>query len=108
MSDWLEIAIAAIIIIGLATAIFRSGTANPEPTGSVVKRMSALEVEQEKLKNRLQHLEASIDKLVTNMATKSDIAHLKELMQRDERLAQKTWDAVDRMEAFFLKKGTGA
>jgi len=113
--SWTEIAIMLLIMAGVVFAAWRGGAANPEPTGQLSRRVGRVESEikevrtelrgvgkrQDELEERLDRALAKIDQL----PTRADFENLKELMAKDARLAEKTWDAVERIEGFFLEKG---
>jgi uncharacterized protein YoxC len=110
--SWIELAIMAFIFISLCVLVWRGGQANPESTGRVIKRVSKLESkmggfegELELLKERVTQLDEAVERMILKMATKEDLQHLRDLMENDAKMNEKTWNAVHRIENFFLEKG---
>lgn len=105
MSFWLELTIASIIVIGLLAAILKTGQANPQSTGQLSRRIEKVEVEIDGLTRRVGAIEQTLETMEENMATKGDIAHLEKLMAKESEISKKTWEAVDRLQWFFTKRG---
>jgi hypothetical protein len=103
LSELYELLIIGVILIGIFLA-WRAGQANPEGTGKVGKRLSALE-------SRVQLTE---DKL-RGVATKADIVRLegevdalREQVKGDRELAERTFKSVERIESFLIEQALGA
>lgn len=97
MSEFYQWALIAFILFGIGLAVWRGGQANPEGTGRLARRMSRVEVE---LKGK-----ATADD-VTALATQ--VAELKSEMAGDRRVNELTYNAVKRLEGYFIQKGTEA
>lgn len=96
MNDLFQLAIIAVILLGIFVA-WRAGQANPEGTGRLARRIGNVEKE---LQGKASG--AAVAELA------KEVAELKSEMIGDRRVNQMTYDAVRRLEDYFLKKGTGA
>jgi len=103
MNSWLEVVIAGVIVLGILVAILRTGQANPQPTGRLMTRILKVEGDFEGIKHRVGEMEKTLEAMERQMATKEDIEHLEKLMERDAATSKKTWDAIQRLENFFLQ-----
>ncbi len=102
MSDFYQLAIIAFILLGVFIA-WRAGQANPEGTGRLARRIGKVETE---LKDKATTADVA--------AVKSDVGEvegkitaLQVEIAGDRRINQLTYDAVRRLEDYFLRKGTG-
>jgi len=100
VTDWLEFAIIAVIIGGIALAVFRAGAANPEPTGAIGKEVGTL-------KNRISHIEKAVAEIRASAATSDDIEVIRAEMKGDRELSARTYASVQRIENFLIEKGLG-
>lgn len=99
-----EIAIIAFILAGICFLLFRGGQANPEGTGRLARRIG--KVEQALAEKATTE---SVDTATREVAALSaKVGRLEAEMAGDRRVNQLTYEAVRRLEDYFLKKGTGA
>lgn len=104
--NWLELVIILFIITGIGVAI-RHARNNPSSTGQLSRRITKVETTVKGQSVRIDHLESAIEKLAANTATKDDVRRLEQLIERDSATSEKTWQAIKRIEDFFLAKGMG-
>ena len=102
--SYFELAIIAFILIGICFLLFRGGQENPESTGRLARRMGKVE-------------QALVGKATTDDVNdlSAELAELSGKLSRleaeqiaDRRINQLTYEAVRRLEDFFLEKGTRA
>jgi len=119
MSDWLELAIIAFIVIGIGWVVFRGGQANPESTGELGQQLANLSSEQRGMNARLGELEKDVDRLDKDAASKADIKRvekgLAELTQQVADLGKNAAareatldhvkEQVDRMYRVIVERG---
>lgn len=102
MSDIYQLAIIAFICLGIFVA-WRAGQANPEGTGRLARRIGKVETE---LKGKATTEDvASVKTDVAEVEGK--ITALQAEIAGDRRVNQLTYEAVRRLEDYFLRKGTG-
>lgn len=111
MSDFLQWAIIAFIVLAIGFVVFRSGQTNPAATGALDTRLNTLQTQQGSLKTRLGHMEAELQELQANAATGKDIARLEEVistvraeMSGHKEVSMRTSHSVDRIERLLLEK----
>lgn len=92
MSDLFQLAIIAVILLGIFIA-WRAGQANPEGTGRLARRIGNVEKE-------LQGKATAGDVA----AVKSDIAAVKAKVDAEHELNKRTFAAVQRIESFLIEK----
>jgi len=114
MSNWVEMATIAFIVIGIFTAIWRGGAANPEGTRTLSKGLGQLSGRVGELDQRVGHVEEELDQLQATAATGKDIQRLEERiatvraeMQGHSELAKRTHASVKRIEDHLIDKGFG-
>lgn len=97
MSDWLELAIIAFIVIGIGWVVFRGGQANPESTGDLGQQLASLSSEQRGMNARLGELEKDVDRLDKDAASKADIKRVeKGLAELTQQVADLSKNAAGR------------
>ena len=97
MSDWLELAIIAFIMLGIGWVIFRGGQANPESTGELGQQLANLSSEQRGIGQRLADLEKDVDRLDKDAASKADIKRVeKGLSELTVQVAELAKNAASR------------
>lgn len=125
MPSFLEMAVIAFIIVGIAYTVFRQGQANPESTGKIGKELSALKSDVAAIKGTVDGVEKDfksvngklnmLDRKVTEIerasVTADDIAMLKELIEakheaRGERISSIQSD-VAIIKNYLIEKGLG-
>lgn len=95
MSDLLQLAIIAFILLGVFIA-WRAGQANPEGTGRLARRIGNVEKE-------LQGKATTEDVA----SVKSDVAAVKARQDTEHELNVRTFQAVQRIESFLIEKALG-
>jgi chromosome segregation ATPase len=91
MNSYLEWAIIALILAGIALAIWRGGAANPVSTGGLRLRLNALDGDMKALSTKVGTVETRVAELDQRAATKGDIERI------EKRLAG--WDPrMDRLD----------
>ncbi|KTE24446.1 MULTISPECIES: hypothetical protein [unclassified Sphingopyxis] len=103
MSDVLQLAIILFIILGIGVAVWRGGQANPEGTGRLGRRLG--KVEQALSGKATTEDVGEVQNEIASLNNK--IARLEAEQAADRRVNQLTYEAVRRLEDYFLKKGTG-
>ena len=121
MSDWLELAVIAFIIGGIAYVVFRGGQANPESTGDLGKQLSELDSSVGRFGERLGSIEEDVKRLDDEAASKADIKRLERAvtgLQGDvaklatsaasrEATLDHVKEAVDRLYKVITERGLG-
>ena len=97
MSELYQWAIIAFILLGIGVAVWRGGQANPESTGKLARRLSRVELD---LKEKATAVDVA--------ALAKEVGELKSEMAGDRRVNQLTYDAVRRLEKYFIQKGIGS
>ncbi len=111
--SWLELAIIAVIILGIGISIWKGGQANPEGTGTLQRRVDRIDGDVKALaarvaadakatnkalgeiKDGLRALDTDIEGLKVSAAERhSDLAHVRQ--------------TVDRIMDHIVQKGMGA
>jgi hypothetical protein len=131
MSDGLQWAIIAIIVLGIAYVVFRGGTANPQSTGALGAELRRLQgqvaqfetmstqigaipqlaAESTAMKGRMTSIERDLVELKRDGATVKDIARVEEIIrtvraeaQGHRDLSAATSHSVDRIERLLLDR----
>lgn len=129
MSDQLQFAIIAAIIIGISIVIWKGGAANPEGTGKLAREVGAMKGELTGLSTRIGYVEVEMGELKDESVSSKDIEALRGSFDDrieslrvsfDDRintlraemsghrdLAQRTFLSVDRIERFLIERGLG-
>lgn len=95
-----EWAMIAFITASILWHVWKTGAANPVGTASVDRKVAGLSAEFGKMSGRVKHLEEGMAELKAEAATTKDIERL-------EKLGERTWRSVDRIERIILEKGLG-
>ena len=98
--SWLEGAIIAFIMLSIGYVVWKGGAANPESTGTLGRKVTALGGKVASLEARVGHMGDDLAKLEREAATTKDIERLEELGER-------TFRSVDRIERVLIEKGLG-
>lgn len=85
--DWFELAIIAVIIIGIGYTIWKGGAANPESTGSLGRRLAKIDAEVRALKAG-----------ETRLATKDDLKLVHIRLSEQERGQEETRRALSALD----------
>lgn len=104
MSDYLQLAIAGVIVAMVFYAVWRNGRANPETTGRLARRMAKMEATVSAQGEKIQGVEESVDRLARSTATTGDITGLRAEIAADREINERTWGAVSRLQDFFIDK----
>ena len=111
MSDWFQWAIVAFIVLSILFHVWKGGTANPESTGSLGRKVNGLTAEVFALSGRVRHVEAGMKKLEQEAATSRDVEQLKELiderLKSQKELSEATNRNVQRIYDIMLERGLG-
>jgi hypothetical protein len=102
--SYFELAIIAFILLGICFLLFRGGQANPEGTGRLARRIGKVEQTLAE-KATTESVDAARSELA---ALSAKVGKLETEMAGDRRVNQLTYEAVRRLENFFLQRGTGA
>ncbi len=109
-----EGAIIAFIVLSILWHVWKGGTANPEGTGSLGRKVNGLSAEVVTLSGRVRHVEAEVKELKEEAATTKDIARIEERigtvraeMHGHQALSQATNDSVRRIERLLIERGLG-
>lgn len=119
IGNWLELAIIAVIIMGIIVAIWKGGSANPEGTGSLGKKLTRLDAHVGDIDQWVERVNAELARLDSHAASKADIKRLERSVEAVKvevaELAQKaasreaTLDhvkhQVDRLYDYIVNKG---
>ncbi|PTR11779.1 MULTISPECIES: hypothetical protein [unclassified Novosphingobium] len=116
--DWIELAIIAFILAGIGLTFWKAGSANPESTGSLGKKVNAMSSKVGTLSLRLGHLESEFAELKAEAATTQDVARIEQLINErintmrveiagHRELAERTNRSVERIERLLIEKGLG-
>lgn len=108
MNDYLQLAIAGVIVVAVFFTVWRHGRNNPESTGQLARRMRQIEETCAGIDPRIVTLEQSIERLTASTATSEDIAGLRQMIADDRAVNDRTWAAVSRIQDFFIERGIGA
>lgn len=111
---WFEAAIIGFIILSIGYVVWRGGSANPEGTGTLGRKVSRLSSDVATLAQRVGHVEDEVAELKGAVATTADIARIEEKiatvraeMSGDREVARRTSHSVDRIEQFLIEKSLG-
>ena len=118
MSNWNEYLIAEVIGLGVLLAIWRGGQANPLSTGQISRRLGRLENAQVAQDEKINQLDEDLKQVKATMATGDALEALQDTIdkkfeviraeaQGDRALAQRTWNAIDRIQNYFVEFGIG-
>lgn len=107
MHDWLQYAIAALIVFAVFYSVHRHGRGNPESTGRLARKVTKLEETLYQQGSKIEAVEVSVDRLATETATKTDIARIEQKIDGDRNINERTWSAVSRLQDFFIERGIG-
>jgi hypothetical protein len=111
MSDPVQWAIIAFIVIVLLYLVWRGGAANPESTGSLDRKVNVLSGQVSALSTRVGHVETGMKKLQDDGASTKDITLLRELiderLKSQKELSEATNRNVQRIYDIMLEKGLG-
>lgn len=118
MNSWLEWAIVLFIVVGIAIAIWKGGSANPEGTGALRRSFNRLDGDVKGLTGQVTRTGervAAIERKVTEeCASTKDIETIEQKIETlrtevrgDRELAQRTYASVKRIEDFLIEKGLG-
>ncbi len=119
MSSYLELAIIAVILIGIALAVWRGGQANPESTGKLNRRLTAMDGELREVVNRVGTLDRRVGDIERHSAKSADIARLEKHLEalKEQVAGLRASDAgmvaridhacqqVDRLYDFIVERG---
>lgn len=119
MSDWLQLAIIAFILLSIGYVVWRGGQANPENTGDLGKAISGVEARVGSVDLRLSDLERDVQRLDEEAASKADIRRMEKALKdlqsevsqigKDAASREATLDhvrtTVDRMLDVIVNKG---
>ncbi|RIV82968.1 hypothetical protein D2V17_14290 [Aurantiacibacter xanthus] len=112
MSEWLQIAIIAFILLGIGVAIRRGGAANPVGTGELQREVASMRGQVTSIKNRvteIEHRSASkvdIERLEDQLKIHdTKVSKLGEAVASQQPMIQHTSRQVDRLYDAIVKKG---
>lgn len=112
MSDRIELMITLLTMGIVLYTVWRHGRSNPESTGDLARRVGQLgkkldaHVELSKARDaRVEQLAEQISEMSDGMVRASDLAALRAEISADRVVNQRTWEAVSRIEHFFLRRG---
>ena len=134
--SYFELAIIAFILFGIGVAVWKGGQANPESTGKLARKQAQFEADLKAVKGKVDAIETRVTEIDRRGATIADIerieavlgdakeardrietaagniseslADVRERVAADHALINSTSKAVERIEGYFLQKGTGA
>lgn len=95
IGDWLEAAIIAVILGGIAVAIFKGGAANPVGTASLGKKLSLLDGDVKALKTQLTGVDDRVTEIDRRGATNADIKRLEGRVDEWERKLERIDERMD-------------
>lgn len=119
IENWFEAAIIAVIIAGIAVAVWRGGQSNPEGTGSLGRKVTRLDgtvqslvAETQDIDRRVGEIErtaaktSDIKRLERQLAQhNSDLAAVREMVAGMAKAAELRGAQLDRLYNFIVEKG---
>lgn len=82
--NWFELGVIVFIIIGIAAAV-RAGQANPEGTGTLGKKFTALEGDVRTMQGDVRKIERRVGHIEQSSAKSTDIVRLEKLIEDQGR-----------------------
>ncbi len=104
MNDYLQLAIAGLIVAAVLFSVWKHGRNNPESTGRIARRLTKLEETVSSQGQRISGVEESVDRLREETATRGDVEAVRVAVERDRDINERTWNAVSRIQDFFIDK----
>lgn len=104
-ANLLELAIIAVIVLGIGAAIWRGGARNPVGTGGLDRKINALSGEVKAVNDKVGDLVDRVEKIEGDTASSADIKRLERAI---ERLANKQADQESRQRALADRQGEHA
>ena len=102
--SYADIIITAVIVIVVMTAAWRLGQTNPVGTGKLARRLSAVELKVAEQGEKLTALDTAVKTMAESTAlTARELAAMRIEMAGDRGLGERTWEAVDRIQHFFIE-----
>lgn len=101
-----DILITAVIVAVVLITAWRLGQTNPVGTGKLARRLSAVELKVAEQGEKLTALDTAVKTMAESTAlTARELAAMRIEMAGDRGLGERTWEAVDRMQHFFMEEG---
>lgn len=101
-----DISVTIIVVAIVLYAAWRAGQTNPVGTGRLARRMNHLEVRVGELDSRMDGIERSVSALAeASAATSSAVQAMRVELAADRGVTERTWEAVDRIQRFFMDEG---
>ncbi len=98
-----EIIVSVLIVVLILFATWRAGQVNPVGTGSLVRRITQLEVQVAEIDGRMDGIDKAVQQLVgTTDATNVAVAAMRLEMAGDRGVSERTWNAVARLQDYFI------
>jgi hypothetical protein len=97
--------IITLVIVGVVLfAAHRLGQANPIGTGRLARRLSAVELKVAEQGEKLDGFDRALGSLAVSSAeTARGVEAMRVELAGDRGLTERTWSAVDRLQAFFIE-----
>jgi hypothetical protein len=96
-----------IVIVGVVLfAAHKLGQANPIGTGQLARRLSAVELKVAEQGTKIDGQGAALSTLAESSAlTARGVEAMRIELAGDRGVTERTWEAVDRMQRFFMEEG---
>lgn len=110
--SWLDWVIIGFIVLSIGFVVFRTGSANPESTGRLGRKVNDVANKVNDLRGRLGFVEQELEELKRDAATTKDIERIEERiqtvraeMQGHHAISQQTNHSVTRIERLLIERG---
>lgn len=81
MSNLLELAIIAFIVIGIGAAIWRGGARNPVGTGGLDRKLTTMGSEVHAMRTKVGDIERRVENMESSAANATDIARIESTLK---------------------------
>lgn len=98
--------VTAAVIALVLFASWRVGQLNPVSTGRLARRMNQLEARVLEVDGRMDGIEKSVLELAdAGRDTRTAVDAMRIELAADRGVTERTWEAVDRLQRFFMDEG---
>lgn len=114
LGETYQLAIIAVILLGIGVSIWKGGAANPEGTGTLGRRVNTMSNKISAMNARISNIEIDIQEIKQEAVTGQDLAKVGGLIDTlraevagDRKLAERTQHSLDRIERLIIERGLG-